>query len=68
LAAGTNNGTGAKPVPQRTESQLPLMLTTGPLPGRLCAAAASMLGVSVMDARAQRKPKVRRSRKAVSYL
>jgi len=33
-----------------------------------CAVAASMLGVSVMDATAQRKPKAKRRRKAVSYL
>ena len=33
-----------------------------------CAVAASMLGVSVMDARGQGKPKARRRRKAVSYL
>ena len=32
------------------------------------AVAASMLGVSVMDARSQQKPKARRRRKAVSYL
>ena len=33
-----------------------------------CAVAASMLGVSVMDATLRRKPKARPRRKAVSYL